>query len=163
MCPWSSPGTNHSLAFPSSYAAECWWCRREVNTEHPSPFQSSVWKGGKLVTLTVLLKGPGCLGVPYRAEGEPSMTLCFLQKCSAELQLCAGRPKVWEGFRNPIPSLCCRYLSVCILCLWAPSKCATTKGISPWGDRQHHRHLLLTLPLSPSCIRQFLSNIPITF
>lgn len=123
------------------------------DSKPPFPFQSSLWKRGELVSLTVLLKGSGCLGVTCRAEGGPSTTLCFLKNSTAEPQVFARRPEVWEGFRNPCPSLCCRYLPVCTMHLWAPSRCATTKGMSLRGDRQHRRHLLLPIPLSLSCTR----------
>lgn len=127
MCPWSSPGTNHSLAFPFSSAAECWWCRSEVNTEPPSPFQSSVWKGGKLVTLTMLLKGPGCLGVPYRAEGG-LCALWLFASCKNVQQSCSsvlGHLKCGRALE--IPSRLC----AAGICLFASCACGHPANVPP--------------------------------
>lgn len=106
-----------SMSPPQQY----WWCKKEANTEFPSLFQFTVWKGGKLVTLCYL-RALAAWVSHIGLKGDP-LHFCLLQKCTGELWFYAGRPKVWEGFRNLCSSLGCGYLS-------APCACGDLAGVT---------------------------------
>lgn len=126
MWPWSSPSTNHSLAFPFCSTAGSWWYRREDNTELPFFPVLSVKRGksGDLYCATQGLWLLGCSMQVWRG------TLYDSASCKIHSRAAALCWKTKRGKALEIPAhlhaagICLQHLqvSVCILHLWVLSR-----------------------------------------
>ena len=164
MCPWSSPGTNHS-AFPSCSPLQ--WSAdstggRAIQSLHPLS-SCLCEKGEGWWPLPCYLRALSAWVSHAGLKGDPQWLFASCKNAQQSCSFVPGDQKCGRALEIPA------HVYAVGICLFAPCACGypadapPPKGCLPRGTDSTTDSFCWLFPLSPSCIRQLLSIFLLPF